>query len=317
MSALTPGSDRVERENANVQAGGSLPFGFANDSQALPRPTTTPSVPRRTHITARRVALTRGRLTNLDHRILEAVARLNVASHKQLRELFYDDTPSAKRTARADLARLTNERILGRLERRVGGVRAGSDGYIYALDVVGQRIAHPDRRRYRPPWTPRPTQVAHALAVTELYVTLTAAQAPGTTVRTFHAEPAAWRSYSGPGGGRAHLKPDAFVICDAEDFEYRYFVEVDRATESTTRILAKSRDYVRYWQSGREQATTGLFPLVVWVVPDANRHAQLVSALSELPPEHWSLFVVTTASEAWRLLWPDHPHQPTREEDRS
>jgi hypothetical protein len=28
---------------------------------------------------------------------------------------------------------------------------------------------------------------------------------------------------------------------------------------------------VRYWQSGREQAETGIFPFVLWVTPDAAR----------------------------------------------
>ena len=302
MSAPTPRSDRVERPNTNMQAGGSLPFVFANDSRVLPEAHSPRPAARRPHITARRVALIASRLSPKDHQLLDAVSRLNVASHAQLRRLFYDDSESARRQARSDLARLTKLRIIGRLERRVGGVRAGSEGYVYALDIVGQRLTRPGRRRYRPPWTPRPEQVAHALAVSELYVALKASERPTATLASFQAEPASWRSYAGPGGGRARIKPDAYAVVDIGDYECRYFIEVDRSTESTSRLTEKARAYVRYWQSGREQSESGMFPLVVWVVPDARRHQQMTEALAALPAEHWHLFAVCTAEAAGALL---------------
>lgn len=312
MSGQRLQSGRVEWDNANVQAGGSKNPEFANDSLALsPSPGQPKSSGSRGNVTARRVAEVASNLTAIDQLLLSTVARLNVASGNQLRHLAYPDTATGKRLTRKDLSRLTELRVLARLDRRVGGVRAGSDGYVYALDVIGQRLTRPGRRRYRPPWTPGPHQVAHALAVSQLYVDLKASEGPAVTLARFDAEPAAWRSYAGPGGGRLTLKPDAFAVLEADEFEDHFFIEVDRATESTTRIATKAKAYVRYWQSGREQAEAGLFPRVLWVVPTEKRADRLTETLAGLPPEHWQLFAVTTAEGAEAQMTGIDTHQPT------
>lgn len=303
MSAERLESGRVEWETANMQAGGSKKPDFANDSLALSLSSRQPnSRGSRGNVTARRVAEVASGLTAIDRILLSTVARLNVASGSQLRQLAYPDTATGRRLARKDLARLTELRVIARLDRRVGGVRAGSAGYVYALDVIGQRLTRPGRRRYRPPWTPGPHQVAHALAVSQLYVDLKAAEGPAVTLGRFDAEPAAWRSYAGPGGGRLTLKPDAFAVLQTDEFEDHFFIEVDRATESTTRIATKAKAYVRYWQSGREQAEAGLFPRVLWVAPTDRRASQLAETLTGLPPEHWQLFAVTTTQRAARQM---------------
>jgi hypothetical protein len=82
------------------------------------------------------------------------------------------------------------------------------------------------------------------------------------------------------------------------DYEDRYFAEVDLATEPGTRISAKAKEYVRYWQSGREQAQFDVFPYVIWIAPDTSRAEFLIDVLGRLPPEHWHIFMVTTAEEA-------------------
>ena len=43
---------------------------------------------------------------------------------------------------------------------------------------------------------------------------------------------------------------------------------------------------------------TGIFPYVLWVAPDEQRAAFLVDVLASLPPEHWQIFMVTTADSA-------------------
>ena len=65
--------------------------------------------------------------------------------------------------------------------------------------------------------------------------------------------------------------------------KYRYFVEIDCATEHRTPDLGKAKTYLRYWQSGREQAETGIFPFVLWVAPDQRRAGFLVDTLSNAP----------------------------------
>jgi hypothetical protein len=256
----------------------------------------------RRYVTRRRIAVLREELSASDHAILADVARLNVASAGQLRRLHADDTITGRRRLRRDLLRLSDERVLARLERRVGGERAGSDGFVYALDVVGQRIVQPGRRSYRAPWTPQPMHLRHALAVGDLYVQLRLDAGAEVRLTRFDAEPACWRCFYGPGGGRLRLKPDAFVIMDGPGYQDRAFIEIDRATEALPRITAKAKSYVQYFQSGREQAEHGLFPLVVWIAPDERRRNQLIDALVRVDAEYWRLFAVTTDQHAVEQL---------------
>lgn len=253
------------------------------------------------YLTAARLQDLKEQLNPRHRAILSVVARLSVVSSNQLRRLIYDDSPSGRRLARLDLAWLVEHRLLTRLERRVGGVRSGSDGFVYGLDIGGQRLLRPKQRRYRPAWTPQPQHLAHALAISELYVQLTATHGP-TSLASFDAEPRCWRTFAGPGGAPTVLKPDAFLTIDSDRYEDRYFIELDRSTESTTRLASKLRLYLRYWQSGREQDATGVFPLVLWIVPGQRRLDQLVEVLGRLPPEHWQLFAVTTAEKAAQQL---------------
>lgn len=252
----------------------------------------------RRYVTRQRIALLCEQLSASDRAIMTDVARLSVASARQLRRLHGDETVTGRRRFRGDLQRLSEERVLARLERRVGGERAGSDGFVYALDVLGQRIMQPNRRSYRAPWTPQPMHLRHALAVSELYVGLRLAANAAVGLNRFDAEPACWRSYFGPGGSRLALKPDAFVVIDGTGYQDRMFIEIDRATEALPRITTKAKSYVQYFQSGREQAQHGVFPLVVWSAPDERRRSQFIDGLSRVDALFWRLFAVTSDQQA-------------------
>ena len=58
------------------------------------------------------------------------------------------------------------------------------------------------------------------------------------------------------------------------------FIEVDCGTEHAPALLRKADLYQRHFQSGREQAEHDVFPLVLWLVPDAARAAQLERAFT-------------------------------------
>ena len=265
--------------------------------------------------------LTRSRLQALQKKlrpkhwaILSDVNRLGVVSGKQLRQLHYADSEAGRRFARRDLASLADRQVITRLGRTIGGQRSGSDGFVYALGLAGQRLARPGRRRYWEPWTPQSRQLRHALAVSQLYTDLRQAERSGLIgLARFDAEPACWRRYFGPGGGRLWLKPDALVVLRAGAYEDRYWVEVDNATEQLPRIVGKARGYLRYFQTGAEEAVSGVFPQALWIVPDRRRHDQLVATLARLPAEHHRLFAVTTASEAVERLVDGSPTPITNE----
>jgi hypothetical protein len=235
--------------------------------------------------------------------LLAEVDRLNVASGSQLRRLYFQPSPTGQRMARLQLKRLVDSRILSRLGRTVGGVRAGSEGWTYSVDVAGKRLLHPGRSRQWSPWTPGSHHLRHAVAVSELYVELRGLESEGCTeLLRFDAEPISWRFFSGAGGERQALKPDAFVVVASEMFEDSWFVEIDRGTESTTVIEQKAKAYLRYWQSGREQANHGVFPTVLFVVPNDSRKQQIVDVLARTPPSGWHLFQVVTSDHAARAM---------------
>src|SRR5688500_6435940 len=81
----------------------------------------------------------------LDHRFLTA---------RQIEQLHFSDHATAEaaaRICRRVLARLTRDRFLARLERRVGGVRAGSASYVYALGSSGGTLLDGTRNRVTEP----------------------------------------------------------------------------------------------------------------------------------------------------------------------
>jgi len=254
---------------------------------------------RRTYVTATRLAVLRQQLKPRQWALLSDVGRLNLASGEQLRRLHYADSLSGQRLARLDLKDLVDKRVLTRLGRTIGGRRAGSEGWTFALGVAGQRLLRPDQRRHREPWTPDTSHLRHALAVSELYVQLRTLETGGQTqLEMFDTEPRCWRFFRGPGGSPVTLKPDAFVVSGNDDYLDSWFVELDRGTESRTRILAKAKLYWRYFQSGREQSGTGVFPSVVFTVLTDQRRAQLVDTLKRLETDQRQLFQVVTADRA-------------------
>ena len=92
-----------------------------------------------------------------------------------------------------------------------------------------------------------------------------------------------WREFSGL-GGRRWLRPDAFLVLGVGDYELRWFIEVDRASESLPTVLRKCRLYADYYQSGKEQAAHGgVFPRVCWIVPDEPRAERVRAAIAARP----------------------------------
>lgn len=247
-----------------------------------------------------------------DHFVIDTVARLGLVSHAQLSALlepFHPDASAASqaRLVRRALAALTAVGVLARLERRVGGVRAGSTGYIYYLGPAGQRLlAYWEGRglvrgRYRP--EPGGRYVRHRLVVSQLYVWLRAADRDGELdLLAFEAEPDCWRRYLDGFGSSVLVKPDAYLRVGVGAYEERCFVEVDLGTESRTVIAGKARAYLDYFHSGHEQADAGVFPRVVILTDTDARRGLVVDVLERLPAEHWQLFAVATLDRALEIL---------------
>ena len=260
----------------------------------------------RGRISTQRVRALRNRLSDRDRRVLDAVDDLRLLSARQIERAIFDEGSELTRArrARATLQRLTEAGCLTRLERRIGGVRAGSASYIYALAPLGQRLLHPGLDRLRRVREPGTSFVDHTLGVAEVWVRLGEANRRGRLqLRQFQAEPACWRQI--PGAYHAtSLKPDAYVALETNEWEQHSFVEVDLGTECQTVIRRKAQSYVDYWRTGNEQARFGVFPKVIFLVPDDRRRARIADTLAQLPAENWQLFQVAVLDDAIDALAP-------------
>src|SRR3954465_2325519 len=96
-------------------------------------------------VSAQQLLRLRSDLSGRDVGIVRHVAELRLMSARQIEALYFPPdahaTPlTAARTCRRVLERLVEQRLLCRLDRRVGGLRAGSASYVYGVGPVAQRL---------------------------------------------------------------------------------------------------------------------------------------------------------------------------------
>jgi hypothetical protein len=244
-------------------------------------------------------------LSGRDRQTLLAVEEHRFLTARQIEHLLYTGHASqltATRICRRVLQRLTEARVLVRLERRVGGARAGSSSYVYAVGPAGDRILSGGSRRR---WVREPTPVflRHTLAVADARIGLTEAHRAGTIkLVAVEVEPACWRRYTGPGGSRETIRPDLYAVTEADEFEHLWFLEIDLDTESLVSVGRKCRNWSAYYRSGREQARSGAFPRVVWVAPSAARAARIERTIASTARLETALFRVTTSDRLVELI---------------
>jgi hypothetical protein len=259
--------------------------------------------PRR-RLSARQLAAISEQLSHRDREALLAVSRFRVMSGAQLQELLWAEvSPNARaRVARRGLSRLVRLGVLERLARRVGGERAGSASTTFAVGRAGQYLLN-SGRRVRAAYTPGARYLAHTLAVAQLYVELVAAQRQERAeLIRFEPEPECWRPYMAGFGARQICKPDAFVRLARGDYEFSWFIEQDMATEALSTVKTKAVRYHDYFRTGTEQAARGVFPRVLWIVPDSGRAEAIRETLAQLPPDAHRLFAVAITADALKLL---------------
>lgn len=250
-------------------------------------------------------------LSERDLAVVRTVATCRLASSRQLERLHFEASSdlSRARTSRRVLRRLADARLLTRLERRVGGIRAGSAGQVYGLGPVGHRLLADQATRAGSGARPRlrepsPTFLHHTLAITELLVEVTeGCQPSGARLVGLEAEPACWRPFA-TSFGIQHLRPDLGLDLRLGDGdELHWFVEVDRGTEHLPAVMRKGRQYLAYYQAGIEQAgLDGLFPAVLFSCIDQPRAKKLRAGLHLLPGVPEGLFTVVSAEQAAAVL---------------
>jgi len=222
--------------------------------------------------TSRRLDEVRLALSTRDMAVLATLGRFHLATGQQLRRLHFvghSGPEAAARATRRALRRLADLDLIDHLQRRIGGVRAGSSGLVWHLSRTGWRMLAQVEGRTLPrrldTAEPSLRTCDHRLAVTEVAVQMhEAAAAKVCDVIVLDPEPSCWRTYLNAGGGTVTLKPDLFAVTaqPKAEFEDVWFIEVDRATESKATILSKAAQYEAYRRSGREQQAQGVFRLI-------------------------------------------------------
>jgi Replication-relaxation len=262
--------------------------------------------PQTQYLTVARLEQLAEALSDHDREVLRFVHDSRFATGHQLVRRYWqtsDQASAGARAARRALKRLVDLRVLTTLPRRIGGVRTGSQGFVYGTGHAGVRLLAARGICGARVEVPGTLHLAHTLATTELTVRLAEADRAGDLeVIDVQQEPACWRSFPGLGGARRVLKPDLFIRLGAGALEDRWMIEVDLGSESGRTLARKAAIYREHYQSGREQHDHGVYPRVLWTAPDGQRAAQIESVLDAQPEEVRRLCSVRTFDDAVSFL---------------
>ena len=86
------------------------------------------------------------------------------------------------------------------------------------------------------------------------------------------------------------IEPDLYVELDLGDFTRRAWIEVDMDTETPAQLEAKMERYHHAWLGAPEKWEP--WPLVVWVVPNDERRAELESLIQRQPADSRQMYKV-------------------------
>lgn len=228
--------------------------------------------------------------------VVADMERFRYLTSKQIEGLHFADLASeetASRTCRRVLRRLARQDALRRLERRIGGLRAGSSSYVYALGPLGHRLLHEGERGHYRFLEPSGDFLDHYLQIAELVVDLRTAEREGIIeLAHVETEPQCWRTFSKGLSGPGALKPDLALTTASGEYEYRWFVEIDLASHSPAAVVRKCHIYNDYWTTGAEQQRHEVFPKVLILVPSEARAARVQRAMAAVHRLKADLFEV-------------------------
>lgn len=238
--------------------------------------------------------------------VLPHLARVRLLTGAHIDRLLANPettTPTTARDRRRTMARLHDLGLVTILERRIGGVRAGSAGHIYTLTPTGHRVlaalsGQPCPPHVKKPATPGTLFLAHTLAISDIYVALhEAARYHTVHVSTFTTEPTCWQ----PTGGGNYLKPDAYCVLATTTHQDCWWLEIDQATEPLPRIRAKCRAYLDFLTHGGLGPDT-VPPRVLYTTPDTRRAHAIEETIRTVSTHDNDLIGVTAHSDAHTFL---------------
>jgi hypothetical protein len=200
-------------------------------------------------------------LSDLDRRILDLLSFLRVLTQTQLAKLMSPETPP--RTLRYRTARLAKLGFVGRT--RPYRERGSAPHHLWPTRK-GEAVAEggpPPRGGERR--EPNPLFLAHAVAISELYVALKTGLPERFRLTGFEREAEARETFRGYDGKEYAVAPDACVqITDPDGHSLIAQVELDLGTMSTRQLKAKAEGYGEYtrlegWRERNEYCPPLLF----------------------------------------------------------
>ena len=250
-------------------------------------------------------------LSKRDRAILQSLKNCRLLSTDQVRRLHFSvsaNPDAARRAATRALFKLMGKGLVQQIERHIGGVGSGSSAYVWHLKKTGAELLylceHGDAKPYRQRYYEHTEIFArHNVAVSEAYTRLYELScAKGMEALRVEWEPRCWRELADAYGASTYLKPDLYVVTDTKDYEDHWFFEVDLDTEAPVRVIRKCEQYIRHYRSGHEQKARGVFPRIVWIVPDEKRRDCLRRHIEENLPGYTDLFTVAVWDELEALI---------------
>lgn len=200
-------------------------------------------------------------LSDLDRRILDLLSFLRVLTQTQLASLLSPEIPP--RTLRYRTARLAKLGLIGRT--RPYRERGSTPHHLWPTRK-GEAIAEggpPPRGGERR--EPNPLFLAHAAAISELYVALETELPDGLRLAGFEREAEARETFRGYDGKEHAVAPDACIqIAEADGRILLGLVELDLGTMSARQLKAKAEGYGEYtklegWRQRNEYCPPLLF----------------------------------------------------------
>ena len=250
-------------------------------------------------------------LTERDRLILTTLRTLRFAKTDQIQRLFYpqviDKPYAAIRATRRNLARLHNLGLISHLPQIIGGVRAGAQGMVWFLTELGARLLDlgtEDERKRKRRLAPSPTFLRHTIAVTETYVQISehCRTKPNMKLIRLEVEPRCWRGYE-KAGKQISLRPDLYAETVADGYLYSWFLEMDLDTETSAVIVEKCKRYLEYHRTGKEQLATGVFPIVLFIVPTNERKQTILDVIKNtFGNRNAHIFLIIEPAELHRVL---------------
>ena len=228
-------------------------------------------------------------LTDLDHRLLDVLRSFRVVRQDQFERLFPEVPP---RTLRHRMRRLHEHGLAGRSRPyRERGSAPNHHWPTRRADGIAHGTPVPrggDRSE------PRPAFLAHAVAITELFVALQTRE--GEALREFDREP---RLRFRDSSGERTLAPDALLVHDNQREEPSLaFVEMDLGTMSHTRLHAKAEMYVAFAASDAWQDSYEFLPALVFLTTGEPRAQRFLRELRTVIDQHERRFVTVRLTAA-------------------